>query len=119
MLETVKKKYPDKKIWCLYQSGSFLRTKALFSELEEVLGLADFVYLADIKGYPKEKSEGLHIRHFVADMRRNHPQTYYFDETTDMTGLLRDRVPTSDCIVTLGVDGLCQAVVNPLLQPSE
>lgn len=114
-LKSVKEKYPEKKIWCLYQPGSYLRTKALFSELESALRIADFVYITDIQGYPKEKSEGMHIRSFVADMKRTHPQTYYFDTPEDMTALLKDRVTTTDCIITLGTEGKCQEVIRPLI----
>ncbi len=115
VLQTIRSAYPDKRIWCLYQPGSFLRTKALMNELEEALSLADFIYMTDIKGYPREKSEGIHTRHVVADMKRRHHQTHYFDASTDMSGLLSDRVPSTDCIVTLGTLGVCQEIVAPLL----
>jgi UDP-N-acetylmuramate--alanine ligase len=120
VLETIKDLYPDKKIWCLYQPGSYLRAKSLFSELKDALMLSDFLYIADIKGYPKEKSEGLHTRHIVSDMKQTHPSVYYLDPTMDMTTLLRDRVKRSDCIVTLGADGFLQQITAPLFaQPSE
>jgi UDP-N-acetylmuramate--alanine ligase len=111
----IRQQFPGKKIWCLYQPGSYLRTKSLFADYQTALKNADFVYMTDIKGYPKEKSEGLNIRHLIAEMRRQHPQTYYFDDAMDMTGLLSDRVASTDCIVTLGVEGVCQTVTKPLL----
>jgi UDP-N-acetylmuramate--alanine ligase len=114
VLESVKSQYPDKKIWCLYQPGSYLRTKAMFHEIQDALRLADFVYLSDIKGYPKEKSEGLNIRHLISEMKRTHPQTYYFDDTMDMSGLLSDRVASTDCVVVLGAEGLCQTILQSL-----
>lgn len=115
VLETVKSLHPDKRIWCVYQPGSFLRTKALADDLEQALKLADSVYLADITGYPKEKSEGLHIKHFISSMKASHPQTYYIDESTDITRLLADRVPSSDCIVVLGAEPLIHQVVSKLV----
>jgi UDP-N-acetylmuramate--alanine ligase len=115
LLSTIRTQYPEKKIWCLYQPGSYLRTKALFSELEKALSIADFVYLADIKGYPKEKSEGLHIRHLIGEMKRTHPQTYYFDSASEMSHLLADRVASTDCIVSCGVEGVCQEILSSLL----
>ncbi|HEY1074672.1 MAG TPA: cyanophycin synthetase [Patescibacteria group bacterium] len=119
VLETVKALYPDKRIWCVYQPGSFLRTKALSDDLEQALKLADSVYLADITGYPREKSEGLHIRHFIAHMKATHPQTYYSDESVDIAQLLSDRVPSSDCIVVLGAETLIDHVLNHLLPQGE
>lgn len=115
ILRSIREIYPQKKIWCLYQPGSYLRTKALFNDFEKELSVADFVYLTDIKGYPREKSEGVNIRQLVAEMKRHHPQTYYFDDAMDMSGLLADRVASTDCIVTLGVEGLCQKITHPLL----
>ncbi len=115
VLQTIKATYPSKKIWCLYQPGSYLRTKAMAGELREALSLADIVYIADIKGYPREKSEGLHIRQLIAEFKKNHPQTYYLDEIGPMTSLLSERVTSSDCIVTLGIEGKCQKIIHPLL----
>ena len=117
VFDTIKQRYPEKKIWCLYQPGSYLRTKARLTELKQVLQRADFLYLADIKGYPKEKSEGLNIRQLVSDLKRDHSQTYYFDSAMDMTVLLDHRVTSNDCILTLGIEGICQTVTEPLLVP--
>ncbi len=108
--------YPSKKIWCLYQPGSFLRTKAENDGLQKALGLADNIFIADIKGYPKEKSEGLHARHFVAEFRRKHPTTYYLEPESDVSRLLSDRVPRDDCIVILGADGLFDRAARPLIR---
>ena len=119
VLSSIRERFPDKKIWCLYQPGSYLRTKALYHEFQSALAIADFVYMTDILGYPKEKSEGLNIRHLISDMKRTHPQTYYFDDTTDMSGLLSDRVASTDCIVTLGVDGFCQEIITSLLPQNQ
>ncbi len=114
ILTTVRTLYPEKKIWCLYQPGSYLRTKALMQELQTSLQSVDYLYLADIKGYPKEKSEGLHMRHFVAEMRRQHNQTYYFENAQEMRALLDSRVPSNDLIIALGAEGMCQEIVLSL-----
>jgi UDP-N-acetylmuramate--alanine ligase len=113
-LRAIKTRYPDKKIWCLFQPQSYVRTKAMVDELPEALGDADYIYIADIAGYPKEKSEGYHARHLVAHLRRTHSQTFYLEPGMDMTGLLRDRVASQDCIVTLGAYGVGQTAVAPL-----
>lgn len=114
VLLLVRERYPNKKIWCLYQSGSYMRSKALQSDFEASLSLADFVYIADIKGQPKEKSETLHARHLVASLRQIKPQTFYFNSASDTISLLDDRVATQDCIVALGVEGICQEVIAGL-----
>lgn len=115
VLAAVKSIHPGKKIWCLYQSGSYMRSKTLQADFEDSLAAADFVYLADICGPPKEKSEGIHARHLVASLRARRPNTYYFESVDDMAALLDDRVAIQDCIVTLGVSGPCQAATARLL----
>lgn len=112
ILLLVKQRFPDRKIWCLYQSGSFLRSKSLQSEYESVFEMADHLYLADIKGMPKEKSEGIHARHLVAHMRELKPQTYYIESAEETARLLAERIPSSDCIVTLGAPGVCQEITE-------
>lgn len=108
----VKKRFPTRKIWCLYQSGSFLRSKSLQAEYEAVLSMADYVYMADIKGMPKEKSEGVHARHLVAHLRENLAQTYYIESAEETARLLAERIPSADCIVTLGAYGVCQEITK-------
>jgi UDP-N-acetylmuramate--alanine ligase len=117
-LESVRKRFPSKKIWCLYQAGSYLRMKVLFSEIGHALSKADFVYITSVSGYPREKTEGVDIRQLVTEMKHFHPQTYYFDENTDLSKLLSHRVTSTDCIVTLGVEGICQRTIAPLMDPN-
>lgn len=117
ILSNIKLKYPTKKIWCLYQAGSYLRTKAFYHELGQALSLADFVYIAPVSGYYREKSEGVDIRQLVSDMKSIHSQTYYFDDADTLSQLLAQRVTSTDCIVTLGVEGKCQKTIQPLLKP--
>ncbi len=118
VLLLIKERYPTRKIWCLYQSSSFLRLKALQSEFEAVLSMADYVYIADICGQPKEKSEGVHARHIVASLRAKKAQTYYIESVSEMADLLTKRATTQDCIVTLGANGICQESVAMFLGES-
>lgn len=117
ILRSIRLRYPSKKIWCLYQAGSYLRTKALYHELGQSLAFADFVYIAPIGGYHREKSEGVDIRQLVSDMKTFHPQTYYFDDPDSLSDLLSRRVTSTDCIVTLGIEGICQQTLLPLMTP--
>ncbi len=115
----IKQRYPNRKIWCLYQSSSFLRLKSLQSEFESVLAMADYIYVADIMGQPKEKSEGVHARHVVASLRAKKPQTYYIESHEEMAKLLIDRATSQDCVVTLGAYGICQESVELFLNSSQ
>lgn len=111
--------YPGRNIWCLYQSGSYLRSKALQDDFEAVLSQADSVYFADIAGLPKEKSEGIHARHLVSRMRSRHPQTFYIESVEDTAKLLRERIPSTDCVITLGAYGACQAITETFFTAGE
>lgn len=114
-LDSLRVRYPSKKIWCLYQAGSYLRVKARFQELGQALAKADFVYLSPIIGYPREKTEGIDIRHLVSDMKRFHSQTYFFEDSAMMSNLLSHRVTSTDCVITLGIEGLCQQATAPMI----
>lgn len=120
VMRSLKELYPDKKIWCVYQPASFLRTRAHYNDLQAALGQADTVYIGDIQGYAKEKSEGLHARHLVAEMKQQHSHTYYFSDADEVARLLDERVSSADCILLLG-EG---TAINPIRahlfpQPSE
>ena len=43
---TAAKKYPHKKIWCIFQPHTYTRTKALLTDFAKALSLADEVVLA-------------------------------------------------------------------------
>lgn len=101
-LKQVRAKYPKARIWCLYRPGSYLRVKSLQKEYIEVLSLADSVVWTDIVGYPKEKSEGLHSRHVVAEMRQTARDTMYVESLTEAQELLAERARKDDVIITLG-----------------
>lgn len=117
VMRSLRELYPDKKIWCVYQPTSFLRTKALYQDLQAALGQADTLYLGDIKGYPKEKSEGLHTRHLVSEMKQTHAHTYYFSDADEVARLLVERVSSADCILLLGADASADVIYHLLFPP--
>ena len=56
---TAAKKYPHKKIWCVFQPHTYTRTKELLQEFAEALTIADEVVLAKI--YPARETDTLGI----------------------------------------------------------
>ena len=56
---TAAKKYPHKKIWCIFQPHTYTRTKALLTDFAKALSLADEVVLAKI--YPARETDDLGI----------------------------------------------------------
>ncbi len=117
VFRSLREQYPDKKIWCVYQPASFLRTKAQYQDLQAALNQADTLYLGDITGYPKEKSEGLHARHLVSDMKQSHMHTYYFSDADEVARILSERVTSADCILLLGDGTSADTIMAHLFPP--
>lgn len=101
-LKLARARYPETTLWCAYRPGSYLRTKAMEEELMSALSLADEVLILDIAGYPKEKSEGLHSRRIVAEMRQRFRATTYVESIAAAAELLSERAHVGDVILTLG-----------------
>ncbi len=117
VFRSIREHYPDKKIWCVYQPASFLRTRAHYQDLQAALNQADTLYLGDITGYPKEKSEGLHARHLVSEMKQVHAHTYYFSDADEVARILGERVTSGDCILLLGEGACADTIIAHLFPP--
>jgi len=60
-LQSIRLKYPNKKAVVLFQPHTYTRTKALFNEFVDSLEGFDEVYLADIFGSAREKTDGIGV----------------------------------------------------------
>ncbi|SDB94014.1 UDP-N-acetylmuramate--L-alanine ligase [Pelagirhabdus alkalitolerans] len=61
-IDSVRKKYPNKKITAIFQPHTYTRTKMFLNEFAETLNEADEVFLCDIFGSAREQVEKLSIK---------------------------------------------------------
>lgn len=95
-------KYPHNKIWCVFQSHTYSRTKALMHEFAEALTLADEVILADI--YPARETDNLGISAETLQkeiLNLGHP-CYYFGSFDEIVKFARKNCNKNDLLITMG-----------------
>lgn len=96
------KRYPHKKLWCVFQPHTYTRTAALLDDFAEALLAADEVVLADIYAAREVNTIGISSNDIVCRMTQAGGKAHYipsFDEIE--TFLLKNCVP-GDLLITMG-----------------
>lgn len=96
------KNYPHKKIWCVFQSHTYTRTKALMDEFAQSLSAADAVVLADI--YPARETDNLGIsaRDLQEKIQALGTPAYYFPSFDEIENFLLENCINGDLLITMG-----------------
>ncbi|ABR46390.1 UDP-N-acetylmuramate--alanine ligase [Alkaliphilus metalliredigens QYMF] len=95
------KKYPHKKIWCVFQPHTYSRTQALLKDFAKSFYLADHVIITDIYA-AREKDEGIvNSQGLVNLIVQEHPAQYIggFEE---ISRYLYDHIEAGDIVLTMG-----------------
>ena len=98
--------YPHRELWCVFQSHTYTRTKALMDEFARALTLADHVILAKI--YPARETDNLGISsHTLADRIRQlgHP-CLCMDSFEEIEDYLLQNCQSDDLVITMGAGNI-------------
>ena len=103
-LETVRRMYAERRVWCVFQPHQVSRTERLLDELAESLQNADRVLVADIfrarEGAPKSGEVGAaDLAGAVRRLGTNVPEVHSIGE---IVRLLQEQLAPGDVLVTLG-----------------
>lgn len=98
----IKKQFPDKNIWIIYQPHMFSRTKALFSEFVESFKSLNVSGISMIDIYPsREKDTGLiHSRDLVRAI--NQPNVEYTGDLSEMFKAMQTMLSEKDVVIFMG-----------------
>ncbi|MEE0954286.1 MAG: UDP-N-acetylmuramate--L-alanine ligase [Eubacterium sp.] len=108
-------KYPHKKLWVVFQSHTYSRTKMLMKDFADALSMADEVILPDI--FPaREKQEdfGITSRDLQAEIRKLGTDCRYNPSFEAIEDFLRSNVKEGDLVITMGagnVNRIAEAIV--------
>ena len=102
---TAAKKYPHKKIWCIFQPHTYTRTKALFEEFVRELKLPDVLILAEIYAAREQNDIGISSN----DLARRIPGAIYCPTLDKVTEALRAAAQPGDLIITVGAGDIYKA----------
>lgn len=99
---TAAKNVPHKKLWCVFQSHTYTRTKAFMDEFAKALTNADAVVLADI--YPARETDNLGISavNLMEKIKELNTECYYFPTFKEIEEFILKSCTPGDMLITMG-----------------
>lgn len=110
-------RYPDKKIWAIFEPHTYSRTQATLSELATCFRDADEVLLAEI--YPaREQKTSVTItsKEVITKIKEHHKNVRLVPNVVDALNLLRAELSFGDVVVVMAVGDFNQLGYNLLNQ---
>ena len=104
--------YPHRELWCVFQSHTYTRTKALMDDFARALTLADHVILAKI--YPARETDDLGISsRTLADRieQLGHP-CLCLDSFEEIENYLLQNCQSDDLVITMGAGNINEVGKN-------
>jgi UDP-N-acetylmuramate--alanine ligase len=99
-LSAARNRYPDRRIWAIFQPHTFSRTKRLLYQMGESFEKADRVIVTDIYAAREQDDGTVHAKEIVATSE--HPDMQYISELTSTVDYLVQHVQPGDVVITLG-----------------
>lgn len=101
-LQGLRRRYPGRKIWCIFQPHTFSRTKILLAEFARSFADADHAWLTEIWGSAREQKGDVSSADIVARAAKNHPDIRFFPSFDAVLEALLSEVSGSSIVITMG-----------------
>ena len=101
-LETFKEKFPDTKIWCVFQPHTYSRTSALLKEFGQAFKSADKVIITDIYSSEREKEGSVTGAQLADEIRKNQTNVRYIGDSQKIEKFIQDSIKGPAIVVTIG-----------------
>ena len=99
-LKASRERFPERRIWAVWQPHTYSRTKELLEEFADAFGEADRVMILPI--YPAREKDTLGISAADVAAAMNHPEVVVVTTMDDALERLRENVQPDDMVLTLG-----------------
>jgi len=99
-LAAARLRYPERRLWAVFQPHTFSRTQALFGQLASCFGDADQVIITDIYAARSHERPTISAADLVAACR--HPRVRHIGSIDAVVGYLARHLCPGDVLLTLG-----------------
>jgi len=99
-LGAARRRYPDKRIWAVFQPHTYSRTRHMLYRMGESFEAADQVIVTDIYAAREVDDGSVHARELVA--ASSHHAIRYIGALRDVADYLAAEVASGDVVITLG-----------------
>lgn len=100
-LKAARDRFPNRQIWCVFQSHTYSRTKALFNEFSSAFTFADTVIITDIFASARESDITVTGEELAEAVAKHNPDTRFMAKQ-DLLDYLRENVPANAVVITMG-----------------
>jgi len=101
-LEAVRAKYPDKKIWAIFQPHTFSRTKSLLKEFGKSFSQADKIIITDIYASARENAGGVSSLDLVNEIKKYQDNVHYMNKIEKIEKYISNFAQGQLVILTIG-----------------
>lgn len=102
------KRYPHKKLWCVFQPHTYTRTLTLLDEFSKAFDMTDEVIVADIYA-AREKDLGLiHSKDLVKAIESTGQAAKYLGDFSSILAYLLKSLQPGDMVITMGAGNINQ-----------
>lgn len=99
-LNALNEKYPESRIWAVYEAHSYIRTKALLTHYKGVFEGADKVVIGPI--FKARDNENFGINEESIKKASEHKDVACFDDNSKMFKYLKDNLKSGDIVLVMG-----------------
>ena len=96
------KKYPHKRIVCVFQPHTYSRTKALLKDFAKALSAADLVVLADLYAAREKNTFNISSEDLKNEIDKLGTRCYYFKTFDEIENFLLEKCIDDDLLITMG-----------------
>lgn len=96
------KKYPHKRIICVFQPHTYSRTKTFLDDFGDALSSADIVVLADIFAARETDTLGISSKDLMQKLKERSTECYYFPSFEKIVKFLLEKTVHGDLLITMG-----------------
>jgi len=105
-LEAAKRKYADKKVWCVFQPHTFSRTEKLLEEFSASFKVADQVIIMDIFASKREEQGKITSEDLVEKIKKTQSKVRYIKSADEVNDFLVKNVKGPSVILTIGAGNI-------------
>ena len=96
------KRYPHRKLWCVFQPHTYTRTKAFLDEFAQALSMADEVVLADIYAARETDTLGISSKDIADRIVQAGTNAHYIPSFDEIETFILENCMHGDLLITMG-----------------
>lgn len=101
-LRAAKNKFPDAKIWCIFQPHTYTRTQALLKDFSTSFKDADKVIITEIFGSAREEKGNITGLTLAEEIKKNQNSVHFINDWERIKNFLKNSVHGKAVIMTMG-----------------